>query len=231
MSQPASPTPPVAPERCERYRLEFVETAAALFALGALDDAERAEFARHLDDGCDACTTEVQRQREVVAVVDRAAPAVVPSAGLRARLLARVRAEASETAAKQAAGEAGSGVQVWKHWQAPPTVVDGFYVVHDGEGEWESAACAGVRFKKLAVDAERRYVTMLVRMDAGASYPAHRHGGCEECFVLEGDLHVAGEVLGAGDYQYAGADSLHGEQRTEGGCLLLIVSSQDDELR
>jgi hypothetical protein len=37
-------------------------------------------------------------------------------------------------------------------------------------------------------------------------------------------------VLCAGDYQFAAGGSEHRVQSTEGGCLLLIVSSQDDEL-
>jgi anti-sigma factor ChrR (cupin superfamily) len=71
---------------------------------------------------------------------------------------------------------------------------------------------------------------MLVRMDPGSSYPGHLHAGVEECFVLEGELRVGEEVLRRGDYQRADEGSEHGIQWTEKGCLLLIVSSQDDEL-
>jgi anti-sigma factor ChrR (cupin superfamily) len=67
-------------------------------------------------------------------------------------------------------------------------------------------------------------------MDRGTSYPPHRHADVEECYVLQGDLRVAGRVLRAGDYQRADRDSVHGVQSTENGCLLLIVSSTDDEL-
>ena len=84
--------------------------------------------------------------------------------------------------------------------------------------------------KPLFVDRERDYVTMLVRMAPGTSYPCHRHGGAEECYVLQGDLHVAGQVLHSGDHQRADDASEHGVQSTEEGCLLLIVSSQHDEL-
>jgi anti-sigma factor ChrR (cupin superfamily) len=71
--------------------------------------------------------------------------------------------------------------------------------------------------------------------DAAALYvlgtlPPHIHRGIEECYVLEGDLEMGGHKLHAGDYQFAFEDSLHGVQSSEDGCLLLIVSSQDDEL-
>ena len=71
---------------------------------------------------------------------------------------------------------------------------------------------------------------MLVRMAPGASYLPHRHHDTEECFVLDGDLRLHDSVLHTGDYQRAEAGSVHGVQRTEGGCTLLIISSTQDEL-
>ena len=73
-------------------------------------------------------------------------------------------------------------------------------------------------------------MTMLVRMEAGSSYPQHIHDGPEECYVLQGDLRVGDEVLGRGDYQRAAPGSRHGIQSTENGCLLFIVSSLTDEI-
>ena len=84
--------------------------------------------------------------------------------------------------------------------------------------------------RRLFVDDTSGRVTMMVRMAAGTSYPSHRHGGFEECFVLEGDLQVGSEMLHAGDYQRASAGSVHGVQSTERGCLLLLSSSPGDEL-
>jgi anti-sigma factor ChrR (cupin superfamily) len=71
---------------------------------------------------------------------------------------------------------------------------------------------------------------MLVRMAAGTTYPSHRHAGDEQCFVLDGDLHVGEIVLHSGDFQLAPEESEHGPQSTVGGCTLLIVSSRNDEL-
>jgi anti-sigma factor ChrR (cupin superfamily) len=84
--------------------------------------------------------------------------------------------------------------------------------------------------KQLYVDPARDTVTMLVRMEPGSSYPPHRHGGPEECLVVEGDLRVGDVVLQAGDYQCAAGDSTHDVSTTVNGCILLIVSSQYDEL-
>ncbi|HVR73044.1 MAG TPA: cupin domain-containing protein [Planctomycetota bacterium] len=99
-----------------------------------------------------------------------------------------------------------------------------------GEGDWEPTAAPGVSVKPLHVDSARRYVTMLVRMEPGSAYPDHLHAGAEECYVLQGDLRVGDETLRAGDYQHAPAGSEHEIQSTREGCLLLIVSSQDDKL-
>jgi anti-sigma factor ChrR (cupin superfamily) len=80
----------------------------------------------------------------------------------------------------------------------------------------------------LAIDAAADRFTALVRMAPGANYPAHRHGGPEECFVLEGDLRHEERVMRAGDYEWVAAGSHHGPQTTAEGCLVLIHSSLSD---
>ena len=142
--------------------------------------------------------------------------AVPPQAALRRRLMQRIRKRAD------------SEIQVWKSWQEEPT--DALNVVRAAGGEW-STVMDGVHVKQLNVDPARGDVTMLVRMDPGSSYPSHRHGGAEQCFVLEGELHVGDDTtLQKGDFQCMREESVHGTQWTETGCLLLIVSSQRDEL-
>jgi anti-sigma factor ChrR (cupin superfamily) len=213
---------------------------AALFALGALSKEEADAFEAHLAEGCPACAADARAFREVTAEMERAfAPAgpggVEPPPRLREQLLGRIAAERGSAAAgaERAAGTpADHETQVWKRWQASPGsfIAPGLFTLRADQGGWEDTAVPGVAVKPLFVDSVRSYVSMLVRMAPGSSYPCHRHGGAEECFVLEGDLRVAGHVLHAGDYQRAEEDSDHGEQSTENGCLLLIVSSQHDEL-
>jgi anti-sigma factor ChrR (cupin superfamily) len=214
---------------------------SALFALGSLPEEEARAFEAHLL-ACPACAEEVRSYRDVLAEVGRLA--VVPPGELRERVLdraAREPAGASALPAQATPPAPGPGkaedpsipaeaTQVWKRWSRPAEVQEGLRVVRGGEGGWEETAVPGVRVKPLSVDPVRRYVTMLVRMEPGSSYPPHRHGGVEECYVVEGDLHVGEDVLHGGDYQVAADDSRHPAQWTEGGCLLLIVSSQEDEL-
>jgi quercetin dioxygenase-like cupin family protein len=159
-----------------------------------------------------------------------------PPARLRGELLARVSEGKKKPRSRtQLIGTPGD-IQVWKSWRSSSETSSerarqrGFELRRKDDGGWQSTAAAGVEVRPLHVDPERKYVTMLVKMAPGSSYPGHAHAGLEECFVLDGDLRVGEEVLHPGDYQCALEGSKHGVQSTDGGCLLLIVSSQEDRL-
>jgi anti-sigma factor ChrR (cupin superfamily) len=98
------------------------------------------------------------------------------------------------------------------------------------DAAFEPTAIAGITVRRLSVDRAADRATMLVRMAPGTSYPPHRHGGAEECFVLSGDLHHEDRVMRAGDYELTTAGTRHERQWTDDGCLLLIRSSLSDEL-
>lgn len=190
---------------------------ATLRATGGLDAAEEARFVAHLEGGCEDCTAVWAEARRASDALLLAPAAVSPPAGLRDRLLRRVADEA----------RAEAPAQPWKHWGSRELA--GLFVQGAHEGDWEPTATPGVDVKKLWVDEAVDQVTMLVRMAPGSAYPPHRHGGTEQCLVLQGELDVDGEALRAGDFQVAPAGSDHGVQSTREGCLLLIVSSRDDE--
>jgi len=63
---------------------------AAPYALGALDENERASFEAHLAT-CDVCTAEVRELRNVAGLLATAAPNVGPPPRLRERILADAR--------------------------------------------------------------------------------------------------------------------------------------------
>ncbi len=63
---------------------------AAPYALGALDESERASFEEHLAS-CDVCAAEVRELRDVAGLLATAVPAVSPPASLRDRILADAR--------------------------------------------------------------------------------------------------------------------------------------------
>jgi anti-sigma factor ChrR (cupin superfamily) len=97
-----------------------------------------------------------------------------------------------------------------------------------GEGSWVQTAVPGVRIKVLSIDRVRDRVMMLLRAEPGARYPAHRHSGPEECYVIRGSVVVEGRLLRAGDFHHAEGDSDHAELWTEDGVEVLLVASASD---
>src|SRR5206468_9489014 len=103
----------------------------------------------------------------------------------------------------------------------------GLLISRPNERPWRRFS-PGIESKVLFNDKERKYTTLLVRMEAGAQYPSHRHRDVEELFVLSGDLRVAGQVMQAGDYCRADPDSIHEVTSSESGCVFLLMASQKD---
>jgi len=202
------------------------QESLALHALGSLPSTEVPGLIEHLASGCPICAAERSRLEDTLAVMDvceaqDAVAAPTPSAGLRARLMQAVEASPARSFSRS--------------WQSLKSVTGqsfgkGLTTVLGGSEGFERTELAGIEVKPLHVDAPNRRVTMLVRMAPGTSYPAHRHATSEECFVVSGEIKVGERTLHAGDYQVAAEGSLHGVQSTEKGCVLFIVSSQDDEL-
>jgi len=196
---------------------------AALYALAALSGPEMEALEREQREHA-AFWREVRSLRDAAAGLAESGPRARPRRDLWPAIRARLgtRGGAPHDAATLR-------TQVWKAWRAQRPSDDWTLAARDGD--FEPTDLAGIRVRRLFVDEEADRITMLVRMDAGAAYPAHRHGGAEECYVLEGDLEIVGkQELRAGDYQRMETGSLHPVQRTRGGCLLLITSSRHDEL-
>ena len=104
------------------------------------------------------------------------------------------------------------------------------YTVGVDDGQWSESGLPGIRVKILAVDRQRGLVTMLLRGDPGARYPAHHHSAPEECYVIRGSVTIGGRLLRAGDFHHADADSDHGEISTVEGAEVLLVGAIDDYL-
>jgi anti-sigma factor ChrR (cupin superfamily) len=180
---------------------------AALYAAGALAGDELAAVERLLVEGCAAVENEVRSYDAVIAALAGAVSPVAPDPRVRAELLRRVAARKSAPAPR------------------PPA---GLFILRSEEGSWEDIGVPGVRRRVLFVDSARGWITALIRMAPGTSFPGHPHPGAEECLVLEGDLHVGDLVLRAGDYQRAEAGTEHEEQSTEDGCLLLVTAPVEE---
>ncbi|MCC7012473.1 MAG: cupin domain-containing protein [Planctomycetes bacterium] len=206
---------------------------APLHVLGLTGTDESARYVEHLEH-CGACRAEYASAQDEAAQVDLAraredaAHLAPPSAAVRERLLGAVAADAASEARVD---------RTWRRWTASEPdgashegLSPGLYAVAAGAGLWERIGIDGIEVKRLAADERRRVVTMLIRMAPGTAYPRHRHAAVEECFVVSGELKVGQRQLSAGDYQLSAEGSVHDVQSTATGCLLLITSSQDDEL-
>jgi quercetin dioxygenase-like cupin family protein len=104
------------------------------------------------------------------------------------------------------------------------------HTIASTDGEWVETGVPGLRMKILAIDRAQDRVTMLLKAEPGARYPAHRHSGPEECYVISGSVTVEGRVLHAGDFHHAEGDSDHGEQWTDEGVEVLLVAAASDYL-
>lgn len=88
----------------------------------------------------------------------------------------------------------------------------------------------GIYIKELLFDHEtQRAPTILLKFEAGATYPAHNHPGGEEIFVLEGDLKLGKDHLYAGDYLYTAPDGKHAVW-SQNGCVALLKVPQQVEI-
>jgi anti-sigma-K factor RskA len=70
-----------------------LEQAADVYALGALDGQELAEFEAHLASGCATCAERLRETREALVLMPRSLPQEAPPPALRARVLERIAAE------------------------------------------------------------------------------------------------------------------------------------------
>ena len=175
------------------------------YAMQALPKAESAPLEAHVA-GCPHCQRELELLRPVVqAFVAWQTDVLRPSTSLQGRLALRI---AEET----------GGMPVLppeRQWIEP---------------EWEKVA-PGISVKLLANDSEKHVVSMLVRLEPGASYPAHTHAGTEELHLLDGELWIDDRLLHPGDYNYGKPGEGDDRVWSETGCTCVLITSTQDVLR
>jgi quercetin dioxygenase-like cupin family protein len=109
------------------------------------------------------------------------------------------------------------------------------YITRSRQKEWQPLIEQGVNTKGIFVKVLRfdehtqRAPAILLKFEAGASYPYHNHPAGEEAFVLEGEAIIGGEKLSAGDYLYTPPNCKHAVQ-TETGCVVLFIVPQEVEI-
>ncbi len=106
---------------------------------------------------------------------------------------------------------------------------DGLTFVKASEGAWREIA-QGVTAKLLAFDPVSRRTTTLLRFLPGTSCAPHRHAALAGDFMcLKAGVHC--RSMAVGDYtSEAEAGTVHNDTSTEEGCLLLVISSPQNEM-
>lgn len=223
-----------------------IEEQAAAYALGILPPEDRAVFEKRVALSKNGLGTATKRFQTVVEQIGFGVQTVEPPAALRERVLAHVAREAGqETHTFQSVADhlAFATVpltpppalrdrllaQIRKERRPSPPITKPLTFVKASEGEWVEMA-PGVTAKVLFLDPASRRATALVRMTPGSVYAPHRHAEPEELYVLEGGCFCGGQELNAGDYHRAEAGTEHHDTSSDNGCLLLIISSPQNEM-
>ena len=98
---------------------------------------------------------------------------------------------------------------------------------------WRATRHEGVYLHFLRRDDATGDVTGLIRMEPGRSYPAHRHNGVEEVFILPGGYADSRGLHRAGDYVLNDAGSAHHPKALEDpneDCVMLALAPGGIEL-
>ena len=191
---------------------------AALQALDTLDESERGALAEKLQASPEL-QSELAAFETAISAIAYTAPAVPVAPDLKNRLLQRI-AELPPTAESVNS----QPIVTSPTENNPPSLI-----VRSQNVKWKPYSVPGISIGKLYIDKKKRQITCLMRLEPGVTFPMHRHADSEEVFVLEGDLIVEGEVCYQGDYIRSVPGSTHSPV-TEGGCLLLIKSSTNNEM-
>jgi quercetin dioxygenase-like cupin family protein len=175
-----------------------------LFALQALSPHEMAVVESQISL-CEDCRQEIETLRPIVSsFVGWPTDVLRPAASLWGRLANRI------------AGDAAT-------WPFVPPLEAPV------KPEWEEAA-PGIHVKILARNTELDSVSMLVRLDPGIDYPAHRHAGTEELHLLHGILKVDDRTLYPGDFIHSEGGSVDHRVWSETGCTCFLMTSTADVL-
>lgn len=90
---------------------------------------------------------------------------------------------------------------------------------------WVPWAMPGAQFKLLHADAKSGSFTLLIRFEAGAEAPIHRHVGAVEGYMLEGGFFYKDDPdtrFDAGSYLYENEGAVHQPVSPHGGVMFAV---------
>jgi len=192
---------------------EQQQELASLYVLGALAAGEQGAFEAELRANAELrhLVRSLQRTTSLVAMTS---PAITPPPALKDKVLARIDAAGTMSAATPLA-----------------SALAGFRFVDAAcEHGWKQLPIPGAWIKLLSIERDRGYAVLLGKLEPGVRFPAHLNVGPEDFYVLTGDLHIGERRLRPGDFHHADGGSQHGVNHSVEGCTLLAVLTTDDPL-
>jgi quercetin dioxygenase-like cupin family protein len=97
------------------------------------------------------------------------------------------------------------------------------WIVEADRKAWKGFADApGVEYKVLRKHPRDGGLTLLLRFAKGVRYPAHRHPGGEEYYMLDGTLRDGARTYGRDAFVWHPPGSVHAPSSAD-GCELLVV--------
>jgi anti-sigma factor ChrR (cupin superfamily) len=142
-------------------------------------------------------------------------------------LVAVALAEAAAAAAPAPRADVRKNVLDRVHAATEPA---GFVFHWSRDDRWLPHPVPGIKMRVLALNKNRGYATLLLDVAPGTRFPAHHHGGAEECYVVAGSLFTCDRRLVAGDFVHADDNTDHGELWTEEGCQVILVVPPEEHL-
>ena len=94
--------------------------------------------------------------------------------------------------------------------------------VQTKEIDWQATESPGVYYKSLRYDKSSKAGAVLIKMEAGSSYPEHLHTEGEDFIVLDGELIIDDQLFPEGSYVYSPPQSSH-HPSTDKGAVLFAV--------
>ncbi|NER80197.1 MAG: anti-sigma factor [Leptolyngbya sp. SIO1D8] len=191
----------------------LADELAALYALNLLDPDEQNRVDPMLTQD-DAFIQQVNDFQMAAAAMSYSTPPVPMAENLKARLWQRISQVESE----------GSSALLTLLERAIDDLKQ-----QAAELTWEPMMGSDAEMAVWQTDDARREVAFFVRKSTGGLFPNHAHAGGETVLVLAGDFVANGQVYGVGDRATSMAHTTH-QPSTQQGCLLLCISSMDDEV-
>ena len=168
------------------------ELRIAEFALGTLQGQERRAFEERLEREARLRTALAEWQERLMPLDENADLTDPPD-----RLLGDIEAKIDSLGPRQAT------------------------TVRADSGTWREIH-PGVAVKLLYRDGASGGKSLLLRLEPGATLPAHDHSSVEECMIIEGDMVIGDLHLSTGDYHMIEAGTRHQDVTSEGGGLAFI---------